>query len=340
MSIHDEERSRYETYSVKHADEEYRKRLAVLYPCWHRFNQEFLYGRLREPHLGFGRTAHRSLGHCTKTTVNGGMLLILLNEGLVFGTNRNWVVNSWPSAKGTGLFIEDFLERLTVRQYVLEFHQAEEAGYDGFGSLFAAEASRISLAMGLAPVVARNRTSESYHLARFWPHNVLLEKDPYRYGNDVTQDLLDLAAGRHDALQHGPLPPSLGTWELILHYLANGRHDRLLKMAISQVDRLQDARMRRLPVMRRCEAGKEDVNGEPLGEVAFDPRWLAWNNGTVIKIAQGLYEARMFAELPILADALEEAGCGDGRILRHLRYSMEHTRRCWVLTRLLEETAR
>jgi len=151
----------------------------------------------------------------------------------------------------------------------------------------------------------------------------------------VTQDLLDLGAGRNDAIQRGSLPPSLGTWELILHYLANDRHERLLEMAIQHVDRLHDLRTSRLPVMRRCEDGLEDVNGDPLGLVVFQPEWLDWNNGTVRKFAQSIYEHRIFAELPILADALEDAGCTDEQILRHLRYNMEHTRRCWVLRRLL-----
>ena len=86
-----------------------------------------------------------------------------------------------------------------------------------------------------------------------------------------------------------------------------------------------------------CEAGLEDVDGEPLGEVPFDQQWLAWNNSTIRKLAQAIHEARMFAELPILADALEDAGCSDGRILRHLRAAW-NVAPFWVLTRLLDET--
>jgi len=338
MSVHDdEERTRYETYASNYAEEEYRERLATLYTRWRGFNQESFGGRLREPHLGFGRTAPRSLGHCARTTEYGGQLRITLNERLVFGTNQAWVVNPWPPAVGTRLFIEDLLLRFTVRQFVLETHNTEEASYDGFGSFFAVEANRISMVEGLGQVVPRNRTGEDFQLTRFWPHNVWLEKDPRRYGDDVTQNLIDLGAGKTDALDRNPQPPSLGTWELILHYLANSHHDRLREMAIGHVDRLHDLRTQRLPVMRRCEAGLEDVNGEPLGDVVFDPQWLVWNNGTVRKFAQAIFDARMFAELPILADALEDAGCSDGRILRHLRYPCEHTRRCWILARLLSE---
>jgi hypothetical protein len=90
-----------------------------------------------------------------------------------------------------------------------------------------------------------------------------------------------------------------------------------------------------LPVRRRVERGDTDVDGSPLGEVGFDPAWLKWNDGTVRRIAQGIKATRAFADLPILADALEEAGCCDGRILHHLRAAMAHDSRCWVLRLVL-----
>jgi hypothetical protein len=67
----------------------------------------------------------------------------------------------------------------------------------------------------------------------------------------------------------------------------------------------------------------------------FDPTWLSWNDGTVIKLAQAIYEERRFADLPILADALEEAGCTDEDILTHCREGGEHARGCWVLDLVL-----
>ena len=336
-AFHDQERRDYAEFAAKHAKKEYRQRMAVLYPYWHQFNQKHCGGRLREPHIGFSRTHPRVLGHCDGLTLHGGQIQIILNEDLVFGRKREWVVNPWFPADGTRLFIEDLLLRFSVRQSVLELHNTEEPGYDGYGSFFAQIANQVGTAEGLGPVVPRNRTGENHYLARFWPHNVWLEKDPRRYGNDLTEAALDLAAGRNDALRCNPMPPSLGTWEFILHYLANGHTDRLLAMATGHVDRLHDLRTRQLPVMRRCEAGLQDIDGEPMNaaEIVFDPQWLRWNNGTVRKLAEAVYEHRIFSELPILADAMEDAGCSDGRILRHLRHQHEHTRRCWVLGKLL-----
>jgi hypothetical protein len=47
--------------------------------------------------------------------------------------------------------------------------------------------------------------------------------------------------------------------------------------------------------------------------------WLDWNGGTVPKLARVIYAERRFEEVPVLADALEEAGCGDEELLRHCR---------------------
>jgi hypothetical protein len=62
---------------------------------------------------------------------------------------------------------------------------------------------------------------------------------------------------------------------------------------------------------------------------------LAWNDGAVCKMAQAVYDARAFDRLPLLADALEDAGCDDADILSHCRTPGEHVRGCWVVDLLL-----
>jgi len=64
---------------------------------------------------------------------------------------------------------------------------------------------------------------------------------------------------------------------------------------------------------------------------AVDPSWPAWNSGAVAKLAAAINEGRRFADLPILADALEESGCADAAILAHCRGGGEHVRGCWVV---------
>jgi hypothetical protein len=66
-----------------------------------------------------------------------------------------------------------------------------------------------------------------------------------------------------------------------------------------------------------------------------DPVWLTWNRGIVRGIAEEIYNGRCFDQLPILADALEEAGCNSALILDHCRRPGLHVRGCWVLDLLL-----
>jgi len=68
---------------------------------------------------------------------------------------------------------------------------------------------------------------------------------------------------------------------------------------------------------------------------AFCP-WLRWNHGTIPALARTAYEEHAFEEvMPILADALEDAGCANLDILRHCRGDAPHVRGCWVLDLLL-----
>ena len=74
---------------------------------------------------------------------------------------------------------------------------------------------------------------------------------------------------------------------------------------------------------------------DPSRTPAIDPRWLTWNHGTVPAVARRIYDDRAFPDLPILADALEDAGCTDPDILGHLRGPGPHARGCHVLDALL-----
>jgi hypothetical protein len=78
-----------------------------------------------------------------------------------------------------------------------------------------------------------------------------------------------------------------------------------------------------------------EIVGNPLNPVARNLAWLAWNDGAVPKLAHDIYEERRFEDLPILADALEEAGCANADILAHCRQPGAHVRGCWVLDLLL-----
>lgn len=67
----------------------------------------------------------------------------------------------------------------------------------------------------------------------------------------------------------------------------------------------------------------------------FDPRW---RTADVMALARGIYEDRAFDRLPVLADALMDAGCEDETILEHCRSEGPHVRECWVLDLVLGKT--
>jgi hypothetical protein len=69
--------------------------------------------------------------------------------------------------------------------------------------------------------------------------------------------------------------------------------------------------------------------------VRVAPAWREWQGGAAVQIAQEIYDRRRFEELPVLADALEDAGCDESAILDHCRGKGPHVRGCWVLDLVL-----
>ncbi len=74
------------------------------------------------------------------------------------------------------------------------------------------------------------------------------------------------------------------------------------------------------------------VYPNPFRPVALDHDW---RTPAVLALATGVYADRAWDRLPILADALEDAGCTDPDIIGHLRGPGPHARGCWVVDQLL-----
>jgi len=75
-----------------------------------------------------------------------------------------------------------------------------------------------------------------------------------------------------------------------------------------------------------------DIFGNPFQPVEFDP---SWSTEAVVDLARGMYESRDFGPMPVLADALEDAGCADAEVLGHCRGPGPHVRGCWVVDLVL-----
>ncbi len=78
-----------------------------------------------------------------------------------------------------------------------------------------------------------------------------------------------------------------------------------------------------------------DVVHAPYRPVHFRNSWRWSNGGTAIKLAKAIYEDGAFDQLPILADAIEDAGCDNEEILKHLRGPGPHVRGCWPVDLVL-----
>ena len=144
------------------------------------------------------------------------------------------------------------------------------------------------------------------------------------------------------AHSRGPSPHVTPTPGWLAAYRASGHaRDAAVRRAASDAQKsggqvkavmreVRDAEQRAQAALLR------DVMGNPYRpRPHLDAAWLAWNDGAVAKMANTIYDDRRFTDLPLLADALEEAGCTNQDILGHCRNGGEHVRGCWVVDLLL-----
>lgn len=88
-----------------------------------------------------------------------------------------------------------------------------------------------------------------------------------------------------------------------------------------------------VPAEKRAQADLlRDVFGDPFRPVALDP---AWRTSTVVALASRMYDSRDFSAMPILTDALQDAGCEQPDILEHCRGAGSHVRGCRVVDLVL-----
>ena len=82
----------------------------------------------------------------------------------------------------------------------------------------------------------------------------------------------------------------------------------------------------------RTPRGKKLGRRRSNRPIALDPSWLS---PTVKALAQRIYDERTFDRLPLLADALEEAGCSYQDFLSHCQRPGPHVRGCWAVDLVL-----
>lgn len=78
-----------------------------------------------------------------------------------------------------------------------------------------------------------------------------------------------------------------------------------------------------------------EIFGNPFRPTAIDSRWIT---STVIDLARTIYDERTHDRMPVLADALMDAGCDNEEIISHCRSDGPHVRGCWVIDLLLSKS--
>jgi len=90
---------------------------------------------------------------------------------------------------------------------------------------------------------------------------------------------------------------------------------------------------RRKAVVIWNRAGNYTVKGMRVGRLPFDPQW---RTSTAVSVAKGVLATGDYSAMPILADALQDAGCTHDSILLHLQETGNHVRTDWVLWNLAD----
>lgn len=157
---------------------------------------------------------------------------------------------------------------------------------------------------GLRPLAPENENSVRHQTAQFSYHAVINAISTSARYNDI-------GAGSYDLWEN--VKEVADSCARALAWAGKARPDFLAAIAMQSV-------------LAR------DIFGNPFRPLPFDP---AWRTTTVVSLATAIYEERAFNRLPILSDALEDAGCTHADILNHCREPGEHARGCWLLDLIL-----
>ncbi len=134
-----------------------------------------------------------------------------------------------------------------------------------------------------------------------------------------------------------PGRPSGGSWAPVrLSFARQARRAVLATCQPVAQDAAWETARQSMALIQNLQAHiLRDIFGNPFRPAVLDPAWLRWRDGFIPQVAQSIYDERRFADLPILGDALEDAGCTNIDILDHCHRPGEHVRGCWVLDLLL-----
>ncbi|MDB5314075.1 MAG: hypothetical protein JWO38_8277 [Gemmataceae bacterium] len=183
-------------------------------------------------------------------------------------------------------------------------------------------------------------------VSALWPHTAVVRDTADRAVVAEACETAEATSTRRDLLalwqRIGPWVVSGWDWtpELVVRaagLVLDSNPLRAAERMISAVTHLETAHAvpseeNRRTCTRRLAAHVRDIFGNPFRSVGVERRWLT---STVLDLARGIYDERAFDRLPILADAVQDAGCDHPDILAHCRGDGPHVRGCWVVDLVL-----
>jgi hypothetical protein len=168
--------------------------------------------------------------------------------------------------------------------------------------------------------------------------------DGFRYLLDITEEWATSAISFEEwrgAWERNPNPFQAGAFgddAQIVRSLATSTYGYVLSAAWRAAVRARQMAVSHAPAesLKGFEKAERkwqavvlrDLYGNPFRPVAADPSWLT---STVVQLAEGIYRDRAFDRMPILADALQDAGCENEDVLNHCRQPGVHARGCWLV---------
>jgi hypothetical protein len=124
------------------------------------------------------------------------------------------------------------------------------------------------------------------------------------------------------------LPDALRAAEVVLATIPTLLRARLKDHGVEEVERrVADEKAYQCALLR-------ELIGSPFRPVRIEASWRRWNDGCVPRLARLIRDEGRLDELPVLADALEDAGCDDPILLGHCRSACGHLPGCWALDAL------
>jgi hypothetical protein len=184
----------------------------------------------------------------------------------------------------------------------------------------------------IAKVPVRPRRQRAVEVAELYADGLASDSELSAvclYANNTAEHACRGVAESEPGIIHADCTAGNAAWAMAEHLAVPPAHNGLSPIFNAKVRAEQSAQA----VLLR------DIFGNPFRPVTLDPAWLT---SDVVALARGIYEERAFDRMPILADALQEAGCDSEevgvvglRLLRRLdppyRRAATHVRGCWVL---------